>query len=221
VRRLLTLQLDSPTIGGASAKENKVATWRLNGDVLIACNCDWGCPCNFNARPTHGKCEGGWLWMVEQGEVDGVRVDGRGIALYADWPGAIHEGGGRAVCYIDDRTDDAQRAALTRVLRGEVGGPWGVFINTYDLTGPEPARFDVQLADYGSRVAIGNTVQLEMQTIRNPVTQAEAHPEMVLPEGLVVKHARLAASKLFRVRDRVEYDHSGRYAAFGRFEYGS
>jgi hypothetical protein len=221
VRRLLTLRLDSPTIGGASAKENKVATWRLNGDVLIACNCDWGCPCNFNARPTHGKCEGGWLWMVEQGEVDGVRVDGRGIALYADWPGAIHEGGGRAVCYIDDRTDDAQRAALTRVLRGEVGGPWGVFINTYDLTGPEPARFDVQLADYGSRVAIGNTVQLEMQTIRNPVTQAEAHPEMVLPEGLVVKHARLAASKLFRVRDRVEYDHSGRYAAFGRFEYGS
>jgi len=198
-----------------------VATWRLNGDVLIACNCDWGCPCNFNARPTHGKCEGGWLWMVEQGEVDGVRVDGRGIALYADWPGAIHEGGGRAVCYIDDRTDDAQRAALTRVLRGEVGGPWGVFINTYDLTGPELARFDVQLADYGSRVAIGNTVQLEIQTIRNPVTQAEAHPEMVLPEGLVVKHARLAASKLFRVRDRVEYDHSGRYAAFGRFEYGS
>ncbi len=198
-----------------------MATWRLNGDVLIACNCDWGCPCNFNARPTHGKCEGGWLWMVEQGEVDGVRVDGRGIALYADWPGAIHEGGGRAVCYIDDRTDDAQRAALTRVLRGEVGGPWGVFINTYDLTGPELARFDVQLADYGSRVAIGNTVQLEIQTIRNPVTQAEAHPEMVLPEGLVVKHARLAASKLFRVRDRVEYDHSGRYAAFGRFEYGS
>ena len=198
-----------------------MATWRLNGDVLIACNCDWGCPCNFNARPSRGKCEGGWIWMIEQGEVDGVRVDGRGIAVFADWPGAIHDGGGRAVCYLDDRTDEAQRKALTRVLRGEVGGPWGVFINTYELAGPEPARFDLHLAEYGSRVAIGSAVQLEVQTIRNPVTQAEAHPEMVLPEGLVVKHARLAASKIFRVRGSVEYDHSGRYAAFGRFQYGS
>jgi len=33
-------------------------TWKLKGKVLVACNCDWGCPCNFNARPTTGKCEG-------------------------------------------------------------------------------------------------------------------------------------------------------------------
>ena len=28
------------------------ARWTLTGTVLIACNCDWGCPCNFNALPT-------------------------------------------------------------------------------------------------------------------------------------------------------------------------
>jgi hypothetical protein len=110
---------------------------------------------------------------------------------------------------------------LTRLLQGEFGGPWGVFINTYELTGPEVAGFDVRLAEYGSRVAIGSAVELEVQTIRNPVTNAEAHPEMVLPEGLVVKRARLAASKVFRVRGAVDYDHSGQYAAFGRFDYGS
>jgi len=198
-----------------------VPTWQLNGDVLIACNCDWGCPCNFNARPSRGKCEGGWIWLIDRGEIDHVRLDDRGIALFANWPGAIHEGGGRAVCYVDDRADEGQYAALTRVLRGEIGGPWGVFINTYDLANPELARFDAQLADYGSRVAIGSAVQLEVQTIRNPVTNTEAHPEMVLPEGLVVKRARLAASRVFRVRGAVEYDHSGQYAAFGRFEYGS
>jgi hypothetical protein len=198
-----------------------LATWRLNGDVLIACNCDWGCPCNFNARPTHGKCEGGWIWLIEAGAVDEVRVDGLGIALYAGWPGAIHEGGGRAVGYLDDRADAAQRTALTRVLRGELGGPWGVFVNTYEFAGVDPARFDVHLADYGSRAAVGGAVELELETMRNPVTQAEVHPEMVLPEGLVVKHARLAASKVFRVRGAVEYDHSGQYTAFGRFQYSS
>ena len=55
-----------------------MAGWGLNGNVLIACNCDWGCPCNFNARPSHGHCEGGWIWVIEKGHVDDVRLDGLG-----------------------------------------------------------------------------------------------------------------------------------------------
>src|SRR5262245_34452876 len=103
---------------------------RVNGDVLIACSCDWGCPCNFNARPTKGFCQGGWIWKFEHGHVDDVSLDGLGAAVFAKWPGAIHEGGGRATCYVDERADAAQRAALTRVVRGELGGPWALFIRT-------------------------------------------------------------------------------------------
>ena len=51
------------------------------------------------------------------------------------------------------------------------------------------------------------------------VTQAEVHPEVVLPEGLVMKRGSMAASKVFRVKGGVEYDHSGQYAAFGAFAY--
>lgn len=192
---------------------------QLKGNVLIACNCDWGCPCNFNARPSRGNCEGGWLWMIDRGEVNGVTVDGLGVALYANWPGAIHEGGGRAACYLDDRSNDAQRSALTHLLQGEHGGPWGLFRKTYTLDGPEPARFEVDLAGHATRAKVGDFVELEVQPIRNAVTQAEAHPEVVLPEGLVVKHGHLAASKVFRVRGAVQYDHSGQYAAFGTFSY--
>jgi hypothetical protein len=196
-----------------------MAAWRLNGNVLIACNCDWGCPCNFNARPSRGKCEGGWIWEIQQGHVNDVGLDGLGVALFADWPGAIHEGGGRAACYIDDRADDPQRGALTNVLRGELGGPWGIFMKTYELAGPEPARFDINMAEHGSRATIGNVIELELQAIRNPVTHAEVHAEVVLPHGLVVKRGSMAASKVFRVQGGVQYDHSGQYAAFGRFEY--
>jgi hypothetical protein len=191
----------------------------VSGNVIIACNCDWGCPCNLNARPSRGNCEGGWIWMIERGEVNGVAVDGLGVALFADWPGAIHEGGGRAVCYLDDRAGGAQRAALTSLLNGEAGGPWGVFRKTYELTGPEPARFDVTLAQHATRARVGDFVELELATIRNPVTQADAHPQVVLPEGLVTKHGNLAVSKVFRVRGGVQYDHSGQYAAFGAFSY--
>jgi hypothetical protein len=196
-----------------------MSEWQLSGHVLIACNCDWGCPCNFNARPSRGHCEGGWIWLIEQGRVGGANVAGLGVALFADWPGAIHEGGGRAACWIDERADETQRTALTRVLRGELGGPWGIFIRTYELSGPEPVRFDITVADHQSRVTVGTAIELELQAIRNPVTRAEAHPEVVLPEGLVLKHGKLASSKVFRVRDGVHYDHSGQYAAFGRFSY--
>ena len=30
--------------------------WRFEAVELLTCNCDWGCPCQFNARPTHGDC---------------------------------------------------------------------------------------------------------------------------------------------------------------------
>jgi hypothetical protein len=193
--------------------------WQLNGTILIACNCDWGCPCNFNALPTRGKCEGGWVWAIERGSLGDVFVDGLAVAVFADWPGAIHQGGGRATCYLDERADERQRGALTRMLHGKIGGPWGIFSNTYTLTGPNPVRFTMLLADYDTRVTIGDDVQLELKKMRNPVTGAEAHPEIILPEGLVVKRGRLAASQVFRVSNGVNYEHSGQYAAFGRFEY--
>jgi hypothetical protein len=196
-----------------------MAGWWLKGDVLIACNCDWGCPCNFNARPSKGFCQGGWIWMVEDGQVDDVDVRGLGMAVFAKWPGAIHEGGGRATSYVDSRASAAQQSVLARVIRGEIGGPWGVFIKTYQLATPVSAPFDMRRAQHGSRATIGDVVELELTKMRNPVTQAEMHPEVVLPEGLVVKRGGLAASAVFRVKDELALDHSGQYAAFGRFEY--
>ena len=197
-----------------------MAKWALRGTVLIACNCDWGCPCNFNALPTTGSCEGGWNWIVENGSYGDVDLDGLTVSVFAEWPGAIHEGNGRAIAFIDEKADDAQREALTRLLRGEIGGPWGVFINTYTLDGPYPAAYRVDLAEHRSQLQIGDTVHLELEPIRNPVTSAEAHPEVVLPEGLVVKRASLAASRVFQVNQGVRYDHSGKYTAYGRFDYG-
>jgi hypothetical protein len=88
-----------------------------------------------------------------------------------------------------------------------------------ELAPPVSARFDVRLAQHDSRATIGDVVELELTKMRNPVTHAEAHPEVLLPEGLVVKRGGLAASGVFRVKDELALDHSGQYAAFGRFQY--
>ena len=52
--------------------------WNLKGDLLGACSCDWGCPCSFNARPTQGFCEGGYVWHVRSGTYDGIDLAGHG-----------------------------------------------------------------------------------------------------------------------------------------------
>lgn len=193
--------------------------WNLKGTVLIACNCAYGCPCNYNALPTTGDCEGGWTWIFEQGELDGVRLDGLGVAVFADWPGAIHEGGGKASAYADDRADEQQREALARFVRGELGGPWAVFINTYELDGPHFVPFDVELSEHTSRYAIGDVARLEMDPIRNPVTGAEAHPSVRLPQGLVFEEGYYATSSVFTVTGGVEYDHSGKNTEYAPFAY--
>ena len=151
-------------------------------------------PLHVNGRPTHGDCEGGWVWSFDEGSVDGVDLQGRAVALFADWPGAIHEGGGRASAYIDDDADDDQAAALTRVVRGEIGGPWSIFMNTYELDGPHRAAFAIEVDDFVSAASVEGVAELQMQPIRNPVSGAEIHPDLALPEGLVTNRAGLAAS---------------------------
>jgi hypothetical protein len=195
--------------------------WRVKGTLIIACSCDYGCPCNFNAPPTLGHCEGGWTWHVEEGGFGDVALDGLTWTLMADWPGAIHDGDGRAICLYDERADDAQREAIEALVRGENGGPWGIFINTYELEAVRPMPFDLHLAGLDTSVRIGDSVELQLETIRNPVTDAEVHPGAVLPEGLVCKEASFGTSRTFKVNDAIEYDHSGKYTAIAPFDYSS
>lgn len=194
--------------------------WKLTGKVLVACNCDWGCPCNFNALPTTGKCEGGWTWHVEHGAYGGVQLDGLSFSVYANWPGAIHEGNGEALTLIDERASSAQRAAIETLMGGTVGGPWGVLGGTWPTVhGPYSVAYELAFDGVKTRIKCGDYVEVECGPIRNPVTGAEVHPGVVLPEGIILKRADLGATTHFRVMKKVPYDHSGKYMAVGPFEY--
>ena len=122
--------------------------------------------------------------------------------------------------FIDERSDEEQRDALTTLGSGEAGGPWAIFRATFaSLEGPHAMRHELDLAAERSRLRIGESVELELEPVRNPVTGAEVHPRAVLPEGMIFKDGALLASKTFMVRNGISYDHSGKYAAFAPFEY--
>jgi hypothetical protein len=196
--------------------------WQLKGTVLIACNCDFGCPCNFNALPTSGKCEGGWTWHVEKGHFDDTQLDDLNFSVFVNWPGAIHEGNGEGLILVDERADEAQRQAIATLLGGEVGGPWGILAWTWPkVHGPKAVRYEVEFNGIESRVQAGDSVEIASTTIKNPVTGAEVHPGVVLPEGIIIKQGDLGATTSCRVDDGISFDHSGKYAAVGPFEYAS
>ena len=194
--------------------------WQLNGQVLVACNCDWGCPCNFNARPTAGKCEGGWTWHIDRGSYGDLPLDGLNFSVYVNWPAAIHEGNGEGLLLIDERASEQQRAAIHRLLGGTVGGPWKVLAWTWPkIHGPFDVAYEWQVDGVNTHVRCGDSVVIEGGPIRNPVTGAAAFPGVTLPQGIIFKRGELGASTTFRVARGISYDHSGQYMAVGPFDY--
>jgi hypothetical protein len=200
--------------------ETVPARWTLNGTILIACNCDYGCPCNFNALPTKGFCEGQWTWRVSSGAVDDVALDGLAFSIAVKWPGAIHEGNGEGVILVDERATPEQRAAIASLVGGKYGGPWAVLAWTWPkVHGPKAVPYEFTGDGIGLQLAAGDAMRIESAHIKNPVTGADVHPGMVLPEGIVVKRADLGTTSVFRVNEGISFDHSGKYSAVGRFEY--
>lgn len=196
--------------------------WELKGTVIVACNCDYGCPCNFNALPTKGKCEGTWTWHVERGTFGETSLDDLNFTVCVNWPGAIHEGNGEALILVDERADEAQRNAIETLVGGDAGGPWGVLAWTWPtIHGPKPVTYDLHLDGVKTRVKAGNSYEVVSETIKNPVSGAEVHPGATLPEGIVFKEAEFGSSTAFRVSDGIAYEHPGKYTAVGPFEYSS
>jgi hypothetical protein len=60
---------------------------------------------------------------IDEGEKDGVSLDGLNAILVIDSPQVMGSGGWRVGVYIDERADESQRTALGEILSGAAGGP--------------------------------------------------------------------------------------------------
>lgn len=189
--------------------------WELRGHYLMACNCDYGCPCNFNARPTPGFCEGILGFIFSEGYYGNTDLTGTKIGVLAKWPGAIHEGGGKGTLYIDDSAQEEQRQALLRIMSGDEGGVLGMIMkNTLDsIDGPHYVPIDATLAGKDTVISIEGRVQLEFDSIKNPVTGAESFPRVVLPQGLWSNELEQFTTKSFQADEAdLQMAHPGKVA---------
>src|SRR6188768_4224659 len=106
-------------------------TWSFDAEFIQACNCDYGCPCEFSAPPTRGFCEGTGGYRITSGKYGDVSLDGLKLAFAARWPKAIHEGNGTMVLFIDEQASQEQRDALLTICSGKAGGlPFEILATT-------------------------------------------------------------------------------------------
>jgi hypothetical protein len=194
--------------------------WHIRGTYVLGCNCDYGCPCNFNARPTAGFCQGCIGFQVENGAYGEVHLDGQKLFVAAKWPGAIHEGNGVAAIYIDEQATPSQREALLQIVSGQAGGlPFSILSTTLGrVLEPRFVKIDLKLAGQDTQVAIDGRVRIHFQPIRNPATKAEAFPKVVLPQGFIFKEGEQYSLKEFWVDDGPElrFAHPGKCAQLAK-----
>src|ERR1044071_9681527 len=110
------------------------ANWTIKGLEFVHCNCAYGCPCQFNARPTHGDCHAVLAVAIEQGHHSETKLDGLKIAAVVSWPRAIHEGHGTIQPIVDERATSQQRQALLRIMSGQDTEPGATIFQVFSTT---------------------------------------------------------------------------------------
>jgi hypothetical protein len=103
-----------------------MASWNIKGQYMETCNCTLLCPCiwsNLAARPTEGVCEAAVTLRIDQGQKDGVKLDGLSFIVMLHSPGPMGEGNMTVGLIVDDKADEAQVVAIRDIATGAAGGP--------------------------------------------------------------------------------------------------
>ena len=177
--------------------------WRIDGFDFSTCNCDYGCPCQFNALPTHGNCLAGAGFHVTKGHFGDVRLDGLNFAGLFAWPGPIHEGNGQALPIVDERASPAQREALLKIMSGQETDPGATFFQVFfsmlsKVHDPlfRPIQFHCDLAKGEALLEVPGLVKAAAEPIKNPVTGAPHRARVVLKDSFEFTEAEFVSGEL-------------------------
>lgn len=176
--------------------------WQIRGVELANCNCATGCPCQFNALPTHGDCRAMTAIRIDEGHFGEVPLAGLSVAFMAAWPGPIHFGGGIWQSVIDERADPRQREALQLISTGQHTDPGGSIFQIFaSVTSSvletlyRPIEFDVDSAAGTGRVRIPGVMETDAAPIVNPVTGLPHRARVKLPAGFEYDEAEFIAGR--------------------------
>ncbi len=194
--------------------------WTIRGVEYSNCNCDWGCPCQFNAPSTHGLCEAVTGGRVDEGHFDDTRLDGVQWGMLLKWPGEIAEGNGRQQVILDERATPSQREALRKILHGESTAPGATHFFVFNSTMSEvleplvaPIEFEFSLEARRARIHIPGLVESTGSPIIDPHSGEEHRAAIHLPNGFEYTTAEIGTATS-RAAAGLEIELENSYAQF-------
>lgn len=176
--------------------ENNSTQWKMEAEQILSCNCDYGCPCNFNALPTHGNCEALVAYHVRKGSFGETQLDGITFAWGLWWPKAIHMGDGAGKLYVDKKATPEQVKAIEEIVSGKNGGGvFTIFPSTFTTTLPtETANIDFNFSEFEAWFTVEGAGEGRLQHIVNEKTGANFKGEVILPGGINYKRGQVASA---------------------------
>jgi hypothetical protein len=194
--------------------------WTIRGAEYGNCNCDWGCPCQFNAPSTYGSGEAVVGGVIEEGHFNETRLDGLNWAMVLWWPGEIAAGNGRQQAFLDERADADQREALRKILHGESTAPGATHFFVYNSTMSEvlepvvaPVEVSVDVEARKGRLFVPGRLESNGSPVTDPHTGVEMQAAIQLPNGFEYTVAQMGTGTS-RTTGDIELELNDSYGQF-------
>ena len=194
--------------------------WEIRATEFANCNCAYGCPCQFNAPPTHGNCEAVVCNEITEGHYGDVKLDGVRFGAVFRWPGAVHQGNGKCQPFVDERASQAQRDAILKIMSGQDTDPMATVFAVYASTMADvydpifaPIEFDVDIEARRGRFVVPGIAEAHGEPIKNPVSGAEHRARIDIPHGFEYEFAEMG-SGTSTTRGKIELKLVNSYGQF-------
>ena len=197
----------------------------MAGEEAVTCNCAWGCPCQFNAAPTTGRCQALAVHEVRDGQYGNVPLAGVRFAQVVSWPGRIDQGNGTRLVVIDEKASREQREAIAALFGGKQGGAYfEIFGAVCPNTAPpvfKPIEFRSDRERRTASVRITGLAEFVTGPIKNPVDGSEHRARIVLPNGFEYKEAEMgnAVSMSAKGGGDLSFEYHDTYAQLNAFDW--
>jgi hypothetical protein len=160
------------------SKEAEMANWQIKGQYMETCNCVFICPCigsNLAARPTEGDCKAAIVMRIDEGQKDGVALDGVSFIVLMHSPGAMADGNMKVGLIVDENADDGQTEAITQIASGAVGGPMAALAPLVsEIAGVEKRPISFEMDGMNRAVKAGELVDQAIAGV--PSVSKEGEP---------------------------------------------
>ena len=178
-----------------------MAGWRIQGQYMETCNCNFICPCigsNLTALPSEGDCKAAIAMRIDKGDKDGVKLDGLAFIVLMHSPKAMAEGNITVGLIIDERASEKQSEAIQAIATGAAGGPMaalGPLVGKMAGVEKRPIRFEHDGMKFA--VTAGDLIDQALEGVPGPARPGE--PIYIDNTGHPV-NSKLALAKATRSR---------------------